>query len=200
MARYPALIETLARLDGRPFPSIDNYARFLRSGGYLSETQRGNRSTRVTPDDAANLLLGILATDSPTAAPRVVETFRGLVRLPAPPAKDLPRTLGLLIQLPSFAEFLSGSIDYARPLRNELGDFGFELHVSRSVPAAGLLYRDPMGRRRWIAKWVIDVRRHGANASLPEAEAGTDRRLTATITHRTIYALGDLLEREEIAA
>lgn len=200
MARYPDLIETLARLDGRPFPSIDTYARFLRSGGYLSETQRGNRSTRVTANDACNLLIGTLATDSPTAAPRVVETFRGLVRLPAPPAKDLPRTLGLLIQLPDFAEFLAGAIDYHRPLRNELDEFGFELQVSRSVPAAGLMLRDTMGRRRKIAEWVIDVRRHGAGVGLPEAEGGADRRLIASITQRTIYALGDLLEREEISA
>lgn len=202
MAGYPDLIHVLARMDGRPFPSIDTFARLLRASGFLSETKRGNASTRVTPEDAASLLIALMATDSPTASPRVVDVFRGLVRLPAPAEKNLPRTLALLIKLPSFSEFLAGAIEHAGTLRNELGESGIELQVSRSVPAAALMLRDPMGRRRRIAEWVINVRRYGPNAptSLPEAENGADRRLIATITQRTIYALGDLLEHAEVDA
>ncbi|UIN36296.1 hypothetical protein [Methylobacterium oryzae] len=194
----PAIIEALARLDGRPFPSIDTFGRFLRSGGFLSHGGRGTAAPHATPDDVANLVIGIMATDSPTAAPRVVDTFRALVRLPEPEPEGVTRALGLLIRLPSFGEFLAGAFDYAGTLRRELGDSGIELQISRTVPAAGLLLRDASGRRRMIAQWVVDVRRHGARASVAGAEAGEDRRLTAAISQRTIFALGDLLARDTV--
>lgn len=195
MARLPPVLELLARIDGRPVPTMDAVARQLRAGGFLSQSRPGNGAAHVTNDDAANLLLAIMGTDSPAAGPRTVDVYRGLKRRPAPARKDVPRTIGLLVQLPTLGEALEAFLDVADTVRRELAPYGasLEFTVSRPVPCASLALLDHVGRRTVVAEWIVDAERLGGGFYRPEMAQRADKSTATTITEQSLFPLADLI-------
>lgn len=196
MARLPAVLELLAPLDGRPYATLDVVARHLRYAGMFSTFRPGRGSADVTNEDAANLLLACMGGDVLVASPRTVEVLRSLKRRPAPRIPNFPRTVGLLIQLPNLGEFTDSLLDYGDAVRRECEDYRVEFSVSRPVPRAELAMIDVIGRRTVVAEWVVDVNLLMAGFYRQEQAQRADKRITATVSGETIYALADLLARE----
>ncbi len=78
MARLPALIDTLAELDTRSRQTIEHVARLVREAGYIQTTKRGRGAAEMTEADAAALLIGLNAIETPTDAAQQVPLFSEL--------------------------------------------------------------------------------------------------------------------------
>lgn len=63
MARFPALVDALARVDGRDRGVLDHMAREIREAGLIQTTKRGRGSADMTSLDAAHLILGVYGSD-----------------------------------------------------------------------------------------------------------------------------------------
>lgn len=92
MARLPALVDTISRIDGRPRGAIDNVARVVREAGLIQTTKRGLGAAPMTAVDAAWLLIGLYAGDQATDADQVARAY-GSLKARRPPWHDLPPPL-----------------------------------------------------------------------------------------------------------
>lgn len=124
MARLPALIDALARIDGRPRGSIDHMARGLREAGLIQTTKRGRGAAEMTARDAAALILGLYGLAD--ASPEAIEQARALVDLPlrrlvrpepATKRQLLPPVLRPLASAPTLLDGVAALIELA-PLIN----------------------------------------------------------------------------------
>lgn len=79
MARLPALLEAIAKVDGRERATIDHYARLIREAGLIPTTKRGVGASAMTVREAANLLIGLNAAETPKDAPSSVIRVRSLL-------------------------------------------------------------------------------------------------------------------------
>ena len=82
MARLPALVNSLARTDGRPRVTLEVIARAIREAGLIATTQRGEGAAHMTVRDAANFLIGANAVQSPKLAADAARQFRTLKQTP----------------------------------------------------------------------------------------------------------------------
>jgi hypothetical protein len=72
MATPGQLVQAIAEALGVPVETVTNYDRVLSENGMRSKSGRGRGAARVTPTDAANLLIAILG--SPIAGASVKES------------------------------------------------------------------------------------------------------------------------------
>ena len=109
MARLPALIDALAKVDGRERAPLEALARVVREGGLIATTKRGSGAAMMVVKDAANLLLAAklswLARTETTAA---TMQFRSLARLEA---NDCGRALGGVLGDLASAPTLGGALE-----------------------------------------------------------------------------------------
>lgn len=78
MARLPALVNALAAEDNRDEATLALIARLIREAGHITTSKRGRGSAAMTVRDAANLLIGANAADSPKDAADAVPLYRAL--------------------------------------------------------------------------------------------------------------------------
>jgi len=78
MAKIPALVSALARVDGRERKTIDHIARVAREDGYLPTGKRGGGAADTTPRVAADLLIALNGADTPKEAGIAIDRFRSL--------------------------------------------------------------------------------------------------------------------------
>ena len=76
MARLTDLVATMAQATGQREQSISQLARHLREAGLITQGGRGRGAAHMTPRDATNLLLGVLASDQWQDAPERVTHAR----------------------------------------------------------------------------------------------------------------------------
>lgn len=79
MAKLRALVNALARYDGREPEEINWYARGLREkGGQIPAGGRGGAAPEMTAEAATNLLIAINVTDNAAHAHKLVDIYRNL--------------------------------------------------------------------------------------------------------------------------
>lgn len=198
VATLPQLAEALAPHDGRSVSTLRVVAQTLRNAGFISVGRAGRGALHMGPEDCAALVLAGLWTDAPCASARAVEVLSGLKRLPAPPAPNIPRSLFLVTEMPTFGETVSSLIEYGRLIRKQVGGACIELSVDRLLPNAALALVDPLGRRCIVARWCVNANKLMAGHHRPETRTAVDRRHTTTITGTTLFALSDLIPRESV--
>ncbi len=75
--KISGFITVMGRITGRDPREIELYARRLREAGYFPERSEV-RKQPIKPQDAANLLLAILAADHAAKAPDALEQYKSL--------------------------------------------------------------------------------------------------------------------------
>lgn len=78
MAKLSELVKAAAKSLGRPENSVTQTARHLREAGLIRTGGRGPGGAEMTASDAANLLIGILASEEIKDSPATVLAFRQL--------------------------------------------------------------------------------------------------------------------------
>lgn len=78
MAKLPALVTEVARIDGRARETVDHIARVIRERGYITTGKRGGGAAEMTAREAANLLIALNGADSPKEGPAAIDRFRSL--------------------------------------------------------------------------------------------------------------------------
>ncbi|NEU14898.1 hypothetical protein G3T14_22870 [Methylobacterium sp. BTF04] len=82
MARLPALLDLMTEFGVAERRTLEVYARKLREAGLISEGRKGVGAARVTPRDAAMIVLATMVTDSPSAGPNLIAEYGSLKILP----------------------------------------------------------------------------------------------------------------------
>ena len=75
MARLSDLVATVSQVIGLPTATVQFYARLLREAGHIRQAGRGLSAARMDSDDAAALLLGLIAADQPKDTVEAFEKF-----------------------------------------------------------------------------------------------------------------------------
>jgi hypothetical protein len=219
MTQMPVLLEELAHLDGRPVETLTHIMRTLRASGQVETGRRGLRS-HVSSKSAANLLLALMSGAQPADTPKAVAAYGSLKPMRCSlPHKACFRS----IQEVAEAETLTGAlvvlIERAPALKraattllamayNNLGPedltersidllFSVELTISRPAPNATLTLRSPndlgLEVTEFEHQWVMDAKLMQQGFYADQFKAATDLRTQTTITHRSIFRIGDLL-------
>lgn len=82
MATLSSLVETIARVEGIDPLQVGWIARQLREADLIRKGGRGRGGARMTPEDAANLVIAVNAASSPKEAVAVVGVYRSLTWQP----------------------------------------------------------------------------------------------------------------------
>jgi hypothetical protein len=213
MAKLPALVRALLPLDGREYPTLDLIARTVREAGLISTTKRGSGASEMTARDAANLLIGMHAVQSPKLAAHAVVQFRPLRRLARPDgeADALPNGTGhkAIRDAETFGEALDALIEW-------IGNIDFQFMGVVPDPPKDFDYSDkgtPNSPRVWVdfvstplARITIAFDRRLFDPGIPPAKQtfeyglgpdqptqSLDRVITVRVGSPTIHALNDAL-------
>lgn len=217
MSRLPAFLRALAAVDGRPVENLELIARSLRLAGALPPSRRGVGSTPVDCSQAAKLLLAAMSGEPPSGCARAVEVYGSLKRKHRGGFGNAFPSLHVVAKAETFGEAMERLFEHSLKLRAEavlglmllfdkvppetlldLDLFTVEVTLQRPVPHASITLRavDERGlyHTEFTAEWIADASLlsegfYGREA----APARADRRTSTTITHRTVFRLGDVL-------
>lgn len=103
MASQQQLIDIVSQVQGVERPTVEIISRNLREAGLLTTGKRGRAPAQMTVTDAANLIIGVVASKGPTSAVETVNTYRA--------SRDERRGGGKRI---TFGEYLDFILDEAR--------------------------------------------------------------------------------------
>lgn len=78
MAFFKDLAQVIARVEGMDEMTVIGIGQYLRDAGLIKKGGRGLSAARMTPSDAANLLIAVNATSVAKNAVEVVRQFSGL--------------------------------------------------------------------------------------------------------------------------
>lgn len=224
VAKNPHLFEALSDLDGRRTERFADIALELRASGLLAPTKRGLASNPVTPGSAATMLLASLTGAPPSKAARAVEVYGTLkpkrkggfgayvpVLSAAAACDDFLGALAVLIACGSrlkddilkVVRRMFPDVPEAHLL--ELSAITIEVSVTWPMPSARLVMKavDDQGvpREEFVAEWIIDARRMMAGKYREEiVAASADKAGVSTITHKSIFALSELIGEAEPVA
>jgi hypothetical protein len=76
MATFPQLVDAVAKVDGRDFLTIQNYARIIRDAGQIPTGKRGAGSPQMTISAGANLIIALNVPCMAKESPLYVERYR----------------------------------------------------------------------------------------------------------------------------
>lgn len=79
MASIGTLIRAIANIEGIDESSVKLISRYAREGGFISQASSGSGAARMTPTDAANLLIAVNATALAKDSVDAIRTYRPLV-------------------------------------------------------------------------------------------------------------------------
>ncbi len=162
MATLREVAETIAHSTGCPQADLAHRGRLLREAGLFPVSKRGKGATPVSPEGAAMLLLGLLATEHP--AKTCLEVKRYGVLCPAlfrvnGYYRSEWDSLGPKGAAATFQEFLTKIIgSFCFPLfRGLLGRSVLAVQVKRqaSVPYAALRFFSGVQTRPELAIWEL---------------------------------------------
>jgi hypothetical protein len=226
MARLPALIDTLAARDTRGRPTVEHIARVVREAGFIQTTGRGRGAAEMTESDAASLIIGLNASESPGEAGDRVEIFRKLTPV-VPHNMEAPPELKRVVAASNFGAAMEALILSANEIDNlkassqesfaqmmadledplsavtgySLRDLSFALKVTFAVP-------EPVAKIsiRWTgigrvpSSGAIDLSYWQSTGRTRKSKADDkqlDRAVTVAIGFRTIREVHRLLWPEE---
>lgn len=219
MAKLGNLVQTTAEVTGNAQPRVKETARRVREAGYIQTGSLGRYGgADMMPTDAANLLLGLLcvtnvvdsaaaiplyrglfgeiAQRSPRSAPQCPEPLRWLsdTALGLTLGMALDRLIGMACEGTLQALFrelagqqvAEGVPDHETRIDRaiDLGLVSLKLEFRHPKPAAAISF-PPYLTVKFNDERTPPEKRVALNVG--------DRTDTATITHRTIFALGEAL-------
>jgi hypothetical protein len=115
MARFPALVDTLAMVDGRERGVLDHMGREVREAGLIQTTKRGRGSAEMTSLDAAHLILGVYGADGRGAAAAAAERLGAMPTLRLPgmekPGSQVPGAVAAIQQQTTVAGAVAAVIE-----------------------------------------------------------------------------------------
>jgi hypothetical protein len=216
MAQMHELLEELARITGRHPETLTHNMRLLRTAGHVQAGRRGVLS-QVEAKSAANLLIGCMSGVQPADTPRAVEVFSGLRPLRKGGFKQGFPTLGFVAKADTFGQALEQLLLLGPRLKREalvlltvlfdrvpteqlldLRFFEIELLLQRQPAPYAKLTLEAVNEQGlythcFSQEWVTDSAKFMSGFYKPEMAAQTDLRTQTSITHRSIFRIGDLL-------
>ncbi|MGU3389031.1 hypothetical protein ACLBYG_31380 [Methylobacterium sp. D53M] len=212
MAFFNDLVRVIAEVQGLDEMTVRGIGLNVRDAGHIRKGGRGLSAAKMSPKDAASLLIGTCATNMSKQAGNAVGEFyyasfknaRGLstkgrallgrIMLDEVPAGDF---LAELIQISAitrqneFASFLADNFDFPQGGidRNQIASeidrsVYLEIHFSRPSPRIDFLVRGVEDRHIYSRMWFSKEARPNTS----------DRRETVMITHKTLRSIGSELE------
>lgn len=78
MATLPALVDAIAKVDGRERKTLEHTARLVREAGFIPTGKRGGGAAEMDFTAAANLLIGLNGAETPKEAVSAISVIRAL--------------------------------------------------------------------------------------------------------------------------
>ena len=78
MASIGKLVSAIAEIEGLDEGAVKLIARYAREAGYISQGSYGPGAARMTPRDAANLLIAVNATGLAKETPKALQSYSAL--------------------------------------------------------------------------------------------------------------------------
>ncbi|MBP2294717.1 hypothetical protein [Azospirillum rugosum] len=196
MAKLSTLVPALAEVLGLPEPSVALPARRLREARVISTGGRGPGGADMTASDCAALLVAVLASESASAAPAVVQEWRrlqsrfgeGRSRMDAGMAAVLDPSAGFLDQLSSIIDLgRSGVIE--RMFSHMMAP---QIVVHLGMPVRSAFISIHSGNEDGELS-VVFMCEYGVMPDEPDDEQSGDLTVSKVITDKTLLRLGLLL-------
>ncbi|PVE22849.1 hypothetical protein DC522_19110 [Microvirga sp. KLBC 81] len=212
------LVKAVAQIEGLDEVSVGVYARHAREAGFITHQGRGRHAARMTVRDAANLLIAVNASPLAKEVPNTIERYRSLRKSPRSLVLDM---LGGLDDEATLGDALEkaiewcirdadgnckmrGILDKADPERvhREAKREKFQLlpamfTISFGRPSASVEMK-LLGTTHWRDIGTIKTEYFARSKLIFEtnhsSEDMPDRQDTATITHRTLMRVADILQ------
>jgi hypothetical protein len=210
MATPGQLVQVLAEVLGISAATVAQYDRRLAEGGLRSKAGRGTSAAKITPQDAANLLIAVAASPlSGQSVKGAVDTCEAYGSLPAvtswatnfpkfglpaltrlPPGHTLREALIALIDGTRNGQFFKIRIPREKPFTG--ADSFFEVTFEGPRPWAEILADGSIGtaNRSKMARLVYVSEK---TASTKERDREGDLHQVRRITFATIRSLGSLI-------
>jgi len=219
MTTFPALVDTLADVDGRDRVTIETYVRRLREAGLVAVAGRGRNVAIMGLADAANALIGANASHRANEAPGAVTRFRALrswQRSRAGSEANLPSEVA---DADTFGEAVEALIAAAPTIEDAFLDFAAQAYSDQSAAFQRAKALGPLASVWLEVGFTSGAREAGSIRVMvslgrgPEArlelvyhpaqdaargDEGADRVTTATIGLPTIRALHAAIFGEEV--
>lgn len=218
MASSTQLSECVAKHLGLPEATVALHMRNIREAGLITQGGRGRSSARMTPADAANLLMASVGSLNPKDSVEVVGKYAGIEKTRRSNWEfGLVPKLDQLQKQHTFAEALTALIESAMandiPIKNK-DEVDFEaILITLFWPWDGAkieFYKfDEAKYRRDPSKYVMKPAKphwlaYGASFFLapsnppitPSIISKADFQQERKFTHRTIFALAEILRGE----
>ena len=155
MAKLPALVTALAATDGRDRATLGVIARSIREAGHITTTKRGGGAAEMTATDAAALVIGANAVQSPRQAATAVQEYRTFKQTPHGRSETAP-IYSRLAQSDTLLDALAVLVEEAVAL-----DAAFRNWVARAYSPAHA-EADTVG----IFRPILAVTFHGASVDI----------------------------------
>lgn len=222
MASQQQLIDIVSQMQGVERPTVEIISRNLREAGLLTTGKRGRSPAQMTVTDAANLIIGVVASKGPSAAVETVGSYRS--------SREERRGGGKRITFGEYLDFLLDEarkdrlteyatgmmkkaiqregkdnpahiVDHIKKRYSSLRSVGVRILFQRPMPAA-LVSIDvfpefvPLPGEmsdRILEKQFLPAD-EGQWSSWNEMASGPDRKEIIQISERTLFAVSDALE------
>lgn len=111
MAKLPALVRALQKVDGREIKSIEHIARVTRENGYIPTGKRGSGASDMDSTAAANLLIALNSAENPKDVPLSIDRVRSYEVFAPDPVEGRPEVLRHVAEAANFGVALAELID-----------------------------------------------------------------------------------------
>ncbi len=174
MAKFPALVTALARVDGRDRKTVDHIGRTTREQHYIATSGRGGAAAEMSVRDAVNLMIALNGADSAKEAGLAIDRFRSLQQAMTGGAKELRervasyefqiRPIQAVMDAKTFGEALEALVETVPELMAALDRYGADAWPDNMGAKLG-----PYLIRRQALGIVITFRRYAAKIELLRA-------------------------------
>ncbi|MBB3018609.1 hypothetical protein FHR70_001663 [Microvirga lupini] len=216
MAQMTEILEELSRLTGRHPEAMNHVMRTLRTSGHV-ETGRRGVTSNVSAKSATSLLIACLSGVQPADTPRAVEVFTGLRPLRKGGFGQGIAALELIAKADTFGQALQELLWLGPHLKREamtllalifdkvpadqlldLRFFEIELLLQRQPAPYAKLSLEAVNENGvythcFSQEWICDSSKLMSGFYAPEMKAQTDLKTQTSISHRSIFRIGDLL-------
>jgi hypothetical protein len=135
MATIGQLVRTIADVSGIEESSVKLIARYAREAGYIGQQSTGAGAAKMTAADAANLLIGLNATELAKDVPLVVPVYRSSSNILSPEGVDVSAFFSDVLQFgQSFGAALEALIAACLPEQDSTTRLEKELDALRPTP------------------------------------------------------------------
>ncbi|WP_128754963.1 hypothetical protein [Methylobacterium sp. GXF4] len=176
------LIESVADALGVDVATVVTHDRNLLIAGLRTRGGRGRAAARMTPNDAANLIIAVAGADQVQNSVVAVQNFASLR---FDPIRSSSREIPGLSAKHTFGEFLAEFIEGFRS-----GDLAGASNIELEIKLTRPLYEAEIVGVFDGSQWSFKYSRPSPKGCDPP---GRELSITATFTHRTPWQVGEAL-------